>query len=840
MGATPTSSTGLFSQFGDTQMGDTMPPVQADTAAPIKPPTDDPQSYAQPPEVEAELYKALVRRGKNGGPAEIKLSREEEDILGQHIENDFWSSELSTRAFKLNMREMWKNWRGTKEKKDFPFEGASNVKVPLTSSYIETMKARIIKALLAGDRVTALSRYDRTTSTDVEELNDWYQWELTEVVKLRLHLEDVIHNTLTTGIGLSIPAYCNETQFLHCRREFDLLDEGQQLSFLIKQAVEQIVEDTVESEWGTDEPSVVEEDQGKGKFKLNDGGRIEFSLEVKENSPNPPRLIADIWRRQTMFDGVKLHNVNLEDLCVVNTAGTVDEIPFLGIRQFVDLPTYRQHVENKFFIDYGDEENRRIASMSDIMIGEYIEREQTNLQDAEEGTDSQDVTTNEPDRKYLEVYRWEGWWRKGITNNDDVFEGLLEEAQQFVVWWAVRPKRILRIKRLEDVNKDAKRSAIKYDFIREPGRFFSMGLAEWVRHSQAELDAIHNQRLDAGLLTNVPFFFYKGSAGIPGQTVKIEPGKGIKVNDPMGVNFPKTQFNPVWSYQDETLAFRYAGQQAGLTDSAVGQMPTKRLSASEFVGTASALDLRTEQIVEGFIRSLRQELYRILGLYQQYGSRVRIFRVGGEGGVQVTKRFERDRLSGRIELQLTANVQQMNEQLERQIAMDMLSLLLNEMLIQAGIVDARTIYQAINKLVKSFNYDGVKLNEPPVPEKSDPPWIEEQQIMTGQKPIGPTMDENHQEHLSHHARTMTDNSVIRKWSPAARQAMEQHVQETIKMQQAKQLLVQQQKIAAVQMAQRMEEGGVRPGKTGQKNPGGNAGAGSEAEGVDGSQMEDAA
>ena len=300
-------------------------------------------------------------------------------------------------------------------------------------------------------------------------------------------------------------------------------------------------------------------------------------------------------------------------MVVVNSGSTVDDIPFFGMRAFYDAQEYREGLQDKFFIDYGEEENNRIWASADIKIGQYIDREQTRLQDEEEGTDSMNITGYTPRGKYLETYRWEGWWGR-VTNpskdGDDFFNSvnILIPASQYIVHVALRAKKIIRIERSEDHNKDGKRSGIKYDFITEPNRFYSMGLAEWVRHSQAELDAIHNQRLDAGLLTNLPYGFYKPSSGIKPQIIKVEPGKLWPVADPQGVNFPKSNWMPTFSFQEEALVKRYAGEQAGLSDPATGQFTSKRTSASEFVGTAAALDLRTEDIVEGIIRSLREEL----------------------------------------------------------------------------------------------------------------------------------------------------------------------------------------------------------------------------------------
>ena len=89
-----------------------------------------------------------------------------------------------------------------------------------------------------------------------------------------------------------------------------------------------------------------------------------------------------------------------------------------------------------------------------------------------------------------------------------------------------------------------------------------------------------------------------------------------------------------------------------LNDSAAGSFVSKRQSASEYLGTANAIDLRTEVIVSGFLRSLRKLLYRILGLYQQFAPPSRIFQVGGAEGVKLVKHFETDRLQGKLLLRL--------------------------------------------------------------------------------------------------------------------------------------------------------------------------------------------
>ena len=46
-------------------------------------------------------------------------------------------------------------------------------------------------------------------------------------------------------------------------------------------------------------------------------------------------------------------------------------------------------------------------------------------------------------------------------------------------------KALIKIERLEALNKDGKRSPVKFSFIELNYRFLPIGLAEWLQHTQA-------------------------------------------------------------------------------------------------------------------------------------------------------------------------------------------------------------------------------------------------------------------------------------------------------------------------------------------------------------------
>ncbi len=497
------------------------------------------------------------------------------------------------------------------------------------------------------------------------------------------------------------------------------------------------------------------------------------------------------------------------------------------------MSDYRDGIADGTWYDLGEERNNRILAAATNKIPQVVPMEYTKTQDAEEGTDSRDTQAVDYERRFIEVYKWEGWIhpKGGSSANDPTIA--LSPAVQVATWIVPVSKELIRIERLEALNKDGKRSMVKFGFIERNNRFLPIGLAEWLRHTQAELDGIHNLRLDSGTLNVMPFGFYKPLAGMQRDVYKLEPGKMFPTADPQSVTFPKTNAQPQWSFQDEGLIYKYGSAQSGLNDAATGSFVSKRQSASEYLGTANAIDLRTEDVVNGFLRSLRKLLYRILGLYQQFAPPSRIFQVGGAEGVKLVKYFETDRLQGKLLLRLTGNLDQINPQLQRDIATNMLSLLMNQILIQLGIVKPDTIYAAMQHVAKAMNYKGVPLHKPDLPEQSPAPNIENKKMARGEI-VEPHLDENFDEHLRSHMTMLTDPNAKRVLNRRAYAIVMDHIQKTQKMQRIAAFLRQQEALMAVNMNKQMAAMGIRPGLAGGQNPGDQAEGGTKEEGVEGS------
>lgn len=393
--------------------------------------------------------------------------------------------------------------------------------------------------------------------------------------------------------------------------------------------------------------------------------------------------------------------------------------------------------------------------------------------------------------------------------------------------------KIIRIARLEDLNKDGERTPVKFGMIQQPARFYDIGAPEWIQHIQAEVDAVHNNALNAGMLKAAPFgFFVPGSIADAKNVLKLERGMMYPMRVPNGVMFPPLNGDSNWSFEQDSLLRKLAQEQIGIGEAQTGTFTSKRTSATEFERTSGSMDLRMEYIVEGLLSSLRRLLTRIFGLYQQHMPDGRVFQVRGAEGEILVKKMKRDRLHGKMLLQLTGNIQQLSAQLERDVSLNMLSLLMNDVLIQGGIVGMDTIYAALKRVCRASNYKGVPIHQPNVPPMSDEPELEHRKMLLGQK-VDPSPSENFQAHMAKHMLIAGDPNAARMYGPAFIQALQQHMQATAAMEQSVKLLKAQQAAQAMQMQNNMAAQGVRPGLPGGQQAGNNASPGTVAEGVQG-------
>ena len=136
-------------------------------------------------------------------------------------------------------------------------------------------------------------------------------------------------------------------------------------------------------------------------------------------------------------------------------------------------------------------------------------------------------------------------------------------------------------KPLHCVSKIGKKPWVIRPFLRRPGIIIGKGIPELVRHLHRELNAVHNQRIDAGNMVIAPFFFFRAASGMEPEEISVKPATGIPLDDPQrDIYFP--DYNPSRlsvSFQEEGIIMDLIQKLTFLTPAALGRETAQRPTA---------------------------------------------------------------------------------------------------------------------------------------------------------------------------------------------------------------------------------------------------------------------
>jgi hypothetical protein len=148
-----------------------------------------------------------------------------------------------------------------------------------------------------------------------------------------------------------------------------------------------------------------------------------------------------------------------------------------------------------------------------------------------------------------------------------------EQRKDIIVLMAAKPKKWLAGKPLHAVSRIGKRPWIIRAFLRRPGRIYGKSIPELVRWLHKEMNAIHNQRIDAGNMAIAPYFFYRAHSGTQPKTITVGPATGVPLDEPQrDVSFPKfPNFGLQIGFQEERIVMEMIERLTFLTPAMMGK-----------------------------------------------------------------------------------------------------------------------------------------------------------------------------------------------------------------------------------------------------------------------------
>ena len=353
----------------------------------------------------------------------------------------------------------------------------------------------------------------------------------------------------------------------------------------------------------------------------------------------------DVARQKCVVDIVNIDDVYLPQLWI-----NEDDSEYIGHNMYVRLPDIDDFIKRKIYI--ADQRGKIDANIDEI-VGESMKAKNMEIEGT---TPAYNAHKNSTPIRLIEMYMpWE-------------INGELRES---VFTIAYNSKAYLSGKPLEAVSSIGTRPWVIGQFIRRPGSPYGISLIEVMRGLAKELDAIHNQRIDAGSIAIAPFGFYRAASSFKPDKIQIGPGVMIPVDDIKDVNVIQLQHNPVASFQEERIIIEYIEK---LTSTSAYQMGRESdIVKSRATATATMAIMGQGEQAFTILGIRLQEIFsrlltKILQQYQMFMPPGYADRILGEdvGALLFPSGLSTEDIAGQYDAYMTLDPTNVNKAAERQ------------------------------------------------------------------------------------------------------------------------------------------------------------------------------
>lgn len=420
------------------------------------------------------------------------------------------------------------------------------------------------------------------------------------------------------------------------------------------------------------------------KFTVNPDG-------TETVTPRTKMVEKEIEVTKKCFDGPTCKFVQVEDLLIVGGEGDPDRADVVIHRDYLDSSQLWTLADRGIF-DYDNVEDVIHSGPDNEVSNDTSGMKQHRAENS--GNASPDNENDHDRYEILEAY----------MRYDADGSGIFTDV---IVWVHSRTGKIMRATYLRRVNKAGERPFRKIDFYVRDGQEYGVGIVEILYPIAKEMDAMHNMRIDFGLMSTMPFGFYRPSSSIEAETISYEPGTLIPVDNPQtDVMFPNLGNRTSFGFQEEAALQQMIDRVTSISDLNLGlpsgqQGATRTATGARLVaGEASAnldvflgrLNLGWQRFIEYLLHSLQQRIPPGLS-----------FRVTGEAGNDYWRTIRDEKqIQGDFDIEVTANTASSNQQIQQDIAQQILQITSNPLDIQLQLVTAENRYNAVKNYLQAL------------------------------------------------------------------------------------------------------------------------------------------
>ncbi len=622
-----------------------------------------------------------------------KLSLEE---AGQRVLANVREYDENRREWMRKRRDFLSHWNeyvvpGRKG----AWKESSDLHMPLTMAIAKALHSRLVQSVYSADPPFIVLPREQNDADKVEIVDKLMNWTLKDYINCRegifKEVDNWIWDAVESGIGIA------KLRWERVVRKFIDVEERPRV----------VASELMESPEG--------------------GPMMKTETEIEE---------VEVEKEEVIIDGPVFETIAPEDFYMDANARSLDESSVLIHRISLSRSEMRERANSGIF-------NKKVVD--ELLKGDTKENNEGLAGEVKEYKELQDRQIGvQDDKESFKIYEWYG---KYDIDGDEIDEDV-------VFWVDAEFGKVLRWTHLDRIMKNGRRPFYKIDLIPRPRKAYSIGLVELLYPMNKELDAIHNQRVDFGTITNIPFGFYRASSGLKPENIKLEPGILIPLDNPQGdVFFPQRPVSTIWGFQEESNLIDFTERLASISDLNMGRPVSQQVGASRTAfGTAAVLqegNVQIDIIIRRILDGWEKVLDGIFSLLQDKLPVGTMIRVTGQVGKVIFKPLvSRRELSGKFDFDVKANSMAMNKAVQQQRILQMGQYVVNPVPLQLGIVGPSEIYEYLIDLGKSMELPRVQnyFKRPPEAIQPVDPITAISRMMQGDE-VPVTMVDDHKANL---------------------------------------------------------------------------------------------
>lgn len=404
----------------------------------------------------------------------------------------------------------------------------------------------------------------------------------------------------------------------------------------------------------------------------------------------------------------------------------------------IDVDQIRRHIKSRYYdsVDATEENLEKIGNLS----RDDSEEEPKQARDQFQGT-SQNKPAEERSHRDLTLLVCYDLW-------DADSDGINED----VVWWVVlEAELVVRARFLTEVCplNPPRRPFSEGQFTPVRSRRKGIGLIEMLESMHDTAKKTMDQAIDANDLAINPFFFYRKTAAVTPNVIRLWPGEGYPVSDPQrDIMFPQVGNPQAMGFALNLFGLLMSAEERVAVIGAMqfGQVPAGKSAALRTAGGMSLLqaqgEARPERILRRFFMVLTDIFRTMHGLDRVMLPKNKQFLIlgpleTGEDPYQdITDKAE---IGGSYQFTFKANVLNTSRDVLAESLKELMAAFVNPLTMQMGMVKPEGIYRLFRDYATARGQEVENYLEKPT-QGSDKPKITAMDvihsIMTGVEPDG--------------------------------------------------------------------------------------------------------